>query len=105
MHSWSFTTKFVVFAVALTCVPLLLMGVLGLHQPTSGAFTMDTLLYLVGLAGAAALSWAVFRAFTQQARHIATLTAQLKLHTSLPSAASDGDGSQTSDGVNSAVEK
>jgi twitching motility protein PilJ len=56
------------------------------------------------LVGAAALSLVVFRAFTQQARHIATLTAQLKLHTS-PSAASNGDGSQTSEGVSSALEQ
>ena len=105
MNGWSFTTKFVVFAVALTCIPPLLMGVLGLYPPTSGDFTMDRMLCLVGLVGAAALSLAVFRAFTQQARHIATLTAQLKLHTSQPSAASNGNSSQTPDGVNSALEQ
>src|SRR6266446_488808 len=103
MNGWSFTTKFVVFAVALTCIPPLLMGVQGLYPPTSGAFTLDRMLCLVGLVGAAALSLAVFRAFTQQAHHIATLTAQLKLHTSHPSAASNG--SQTPDGVNSALEQ
>src|SRR5436853_2604074 len=103
MNSWSFTTKFVVFAVALTCIPPLMMGVLGLYPPTAGAFTMDRMLSLVGLVGAAALSLAVFRDFTQQARHIATLTTQLKLHTSQPSAASNG--SQTPDGVNSALEQ
>ena len=103
MNGWSFTTKFVVFAVALACIPPLLMGVQGLYPPTSGAFTLDRMLCLVGLVGAAALSLAVFRAFTQQAHHIATLTAQLKLHTSHPSAASNG--SQTPDGVNSALEQ
>ena len=103
MNGWSLTTKFVVFAVALTCIPPLLMGVLGLYPPTAGAFTMDRMLCLVGLVGAATLSLAVFRTFTQQARHIATLTAQLKLHTAQPSAASNGI--QTSDGVNSALEQ
>ena len=103
MNGWSFTTKFVVFAVALACIPPLLMGVQGLYPPTSGAFTLDRMLCLVGLVGAAALSLAVFRAFTQQAHHIATLTAQLKLHTSHPSAASNS--SQTPDGVNSALEQ
>jgi len=61
------------------------------------------MLYLVGLVGAATLSLAIFRTFTRQAHHIATLMAQLKLHTAHPAAASKG--SQPSDGVNSALEQ
>src|ERR1051325_9591002 len=99
MNSWSFTTKFVVFAGALACIPPLLMGVQGLYPPTAGAFTLDRILCLVGLVGVAALSLAVFRAFTRQAHHIAPLTAQLKLQTSQPAAASSGDSSQMPDAM------